>query len=168
MNNPVATSAAPSPRTQRRWVLPVAVVAVAVALAAGVLVAHARSTTSAIIPQGGEVRSAKVGARAPDGTFTTANGGQQSIASLRGHITLVWLVAGGCASCAASIPTVDQHLPQLQSKGVQVLTLGLYGAFDNGQRGVAQLTAFGRAAAGASVTRPGWTWAMPTEALSVA
>lgn len=153
---------------RRRWAMPMAVVALAVALAAGVLVAHARSTNSAINPQGGGLTLAKVGAAAPNGTFTTANGTQQTVASLRGHTTLVWLVASGCASCAASIPTVAQHLAQLQSKGVQVLTLGLYGAFANGKPGVAQLTAFGRAATGTNVTRPGWTWAMPTEALSVA
>jgi hypothetical protein len=168
MNARVPTDIAPSPVTRRRWTVPAAVVAVVVVLAAGVLVAHARSTSSATSPQGGGVALAKVGAPAPNGVFTTANGTQQTIASLRGHTALVWLVAGGCASCAASIPTVAQHLAQLQAKGVQVVTLGLYGAFDNGKAGAAQLTAFGRAAAGTGVTRPGWTWAMPSEALSFA
>jgi cytochrome oxidase Cu insertion factor (SCO1/SenC/PrrC family) len=168
MNAPDPTDTAPSPATRRRWTVPAAVVAIAVALAAGVLVAHHRATTSTISSQGGGVALAKVGAPAPNGTFTTANGTQQTIASLRGHTTLVWLVAGGCASCAASIPTVTQHLAQLQAKGVQVVTLGLYGAFDNGKAGAAQLTAFGQAAAGTNVTRPGWTWAMPSEALSFA
>jgi hypothetical protein len=168
VNTPHPTGPPPPVAARRRWVIPVAVVAVGVALGAGVLVAHARDTNSAISPQGGVAILAKVGAPAPNGTFTTANGTQETIASLRGHTTLVWLVAAGCASCAASIPTVAQHLAQLQDKGVQVLTLGLYGAFERGKPGVAQLTAFGRAAAGGDVTRPGWTWAMPTEALSVA
>lgn len=168
MNDPLPPGPVRPVPTRRRWVRPVAVVTVAGALAAGILAAHNRSTTSAISPQGGGVTLAKVGAPAPNGTFTIANGTQETIASLRGHTTLIWLVAGGCASCAASIPTVAQHLAQLQDKGVQVLTLGLYGAFDNGTPGVKQLTAFGRAAAGADVTRPDWTWAMPTEALSVA
>lgn len=168
MNTPLPPGPSRPVPARRRWVMPVAVVTGAVALAAGILVAHNRSTTSAISPQGGEATQAKVGAPAPNGTFTTANGTQETIASLRGHTTLVWLVADGCASCAASIPTVAQHLAQLQDKGVQVLTLGLYGAFEPGTPGVKQLTAFGRTAAGANVTRPGWTWAMPTEALSVA
>jgi hypothetical protein len=168
MNAPDPTDTAPNPPRRRRWTVPAAVVAVAVALAAGVLVAHARATSATVSPQGGGVALAKVGAPAPNGTFTTANGTQHTIASLRGHTTLVWLVAGGCASCAASIPTVAQHLTQLHAKGVQVLTLGLYGAFGNGKPGAAQLTAFGRAAAGTNVTRPGWTWAMPSEALSFA
>jgi hypothetical protein len=77
-------------------------------------------------------------------------------------------VANGCASCAVSIPAVAQHFAQLQADGVQVLTLGLYGAFGTGRQGAAQALAFGRSAAGTNVERPGWTWAMPTEALSVA
>jgi hypothetical protein len=168
VNAPHPSDTAPSPVTRHRSTVPAAVVAVVVALAAGVLVAHYRATSSATSPQGGGPSLAKVGAPAPNGVFTTANGTQQTIASLRGHTTLVWLVAGGCASCAASIPAVAQHLAQLQAKGVRVLTLGLYGAFDNGKAGAAQLTAFGDAAAGTGMTRPGWTWAMPSEALSFA
>lgn len=168
MNDPLPTGPPhPAPRRRRR-VLSAAVAAVAVALVAGVFVAHDRSTTTASRPRGDGVTVATVGAPAPNGIFTTANGTRETIASLRGHATLVWFVAGGCASCAASIPTVARHLTQLQDKGVQVLTLGLYGAFEPGERGAAQLAAFGRVAAGANVTRPGWTWAMPSEALSIA
>jgi hypothetical protein len=170
MNAVDPASTVSPPASRRRWKVPAAVVAVAVALAAGVLVLHARarSVSATISPQGGGAAVAEVGAPAPNGIFTTASGARRTIASLRGHTTLVWLVAGGCASCAASIPAVAHHLAQLQRDGVQVLTLGLYGAFDNGKPGVAQLTAFGRAAAGTNVTRPGWTWAMPSEALSIA
>lgn len=170
MNNPHPTGPArPVPGRRRRRALPAAVAALGVALAAGVLVAHDRSTTTASSRRGDGVTPAAVGAPAPNGTFTTANGTRETIAaSLRGHTTLVWLVAGGCASCAASIPAVAQHLTQLQDKGVQVLTLGLYGAFEPGERGAAQLAAFGREAASATATRRGWTWAMPSEALSIA
>ena len=105
---------------------------------------------------------------APNGTFTTPSGAPSTIASLRGKPTMVWFVAGGCASCAASIPAVAQHLGQLSSDGVRVVTLGLYGNFSTGKRGVAQLLSFGRAAAGTTITRPGWTWGMASAALSEA
>ncbi|MDA8073515.1 MAG: TlpA disulfide reductase family protein [Actinomycetota bacterium] len=105
---------------------------------------------------------------APNGTFTTPRGTSTTIASLRGKPTMVWFVAGGCASCAASIPAVAQQLGQLSSDGVQVVTLGLYGAFSTGKQGVAQLLSFGRAAAGTTITRPGWTWGLASEALSEA
>jgi hypothetical protein len=162
---------------RRRWAVPTTVVALAIAMAAGVLVAHARSNNTAPLATppagatasgGGPTATATVGQPAPNGTFTTATGATETIAALRGHATLVWLVANGCASCAVSIPVVAQHLAQLQADGVQVLTLGLYGAFGTGKQGAAQVVDFGRSAAGASVERPGWTWAMPSEALSMA
>ena len=105
---------------------------------------------------------------APNGTFTAPTGAAATIASLRGKPTMVWFVAPGCASCAASIPAVAQQLGQLSNDGVHVVTLGLYGAFSDGKLGVAQLLSFGRAAAGTTITRPGWTWGMASEALSEA
>lgn len=162
--------AGPPPRAKRhRKLVPATVVGAAVALAAGILIAHAHANNSpATANAGGAPAVAAVGSTAPDGTFTTTAGTQTTIASLRGHTTVVWFVADGCASCAASIPAVAQDLPQLTGHGVQVLTLGLYGAFGTGRQGVAQLLAFGRAADGGNVERPGWMWGMPSEALSVA
>lgn len=80
----------------------------------------------------------------------------------------MWFVAGGCASCAASIPAVSAHLQQLTGRGIQVVTLGLYGAFAAGKTGVGQLLSFARGANGGPVTRPGWTWGMASQALSMA
>lgn len=105
---------------------------------------------------------------APNGTFTTPNGATGTIASFRGKPTMVWFVAGGCASCAASIPAVAAHLGEITGHGVQVLTLGLYGDFPNGKGGVAQLLSFGQATAGSTVVRPGWHWGMASKALSMA
>jgi len=82
---------------------------------------------------------------------------------------MVWFVAGGCASCAASIPAVLAHFHQLRSTGLQVLTLGLYGDFAAGERGAAQLLRFGRVATfGRPITRPGWEWGMASKRLSLA
>ncbi len=107
-------------------------------------------------------------ALAPNGTFTTPDGATGTIASFRGKPTMVWFVAGGCASCAASIPAVAAHLGQITGLGVQVLTLGLYGDFPNGKSGVAQLLSFGQAAAGSIVVRPGWHWGVASKPLSMA
>lgn len=105
---------------------------------------------------------------APNGTYTTPSGRTATIAALRGTPTMVWFVAGGCASCAASIPAVASHFATLTHSGLRVLTLGLYGAFPPGRAGVAQLLAFAKAAAGASVERPGWSWGMASKPLSMA
>jgi peroxiredoxin len=168
MSAPLPPTAIPPASKRRRWVLPVAVVAFAIALAAGVLIAHGRAHAPAIDVVGAGSATAEVGAAAPNGTFTTTSGNRETIASLRGHSTMVWFVANGCASCAVSIPAVAQHFAQLEDYGVQVLTLGLYGAFDSGKRGAAELVAFGRDAASTNVQRPGWTWGMPSEALTMA
>lgn len=105
---------------------------------------------------------------APNGTYTTEAGTTATIASLRGEAVLVWFVAGGCASCAASIPAVSSHLAQIRATGVRVLTLGLYGDFPTGDKGVASLLAFGRSAAGRNVERAGWGWGMASRELSMA
>ena len=110
-----------------------------------------------------------VGTPAPNGAFTTPAGTIATIASLRGKPTMVWFVAGGCASCAASIPAVASHLAQLTGAGLRVLTLGLYGDFSSGKTGVAQLLSFGRSATfGGSIERPGWEWGMASKSLSLA
>jgi hypothetical protein len=116
----------------------------------------------------GPSRSASDAPVAPNGTYTTAAGTTAGIAALRGTPTMVWFVAGGCASCAASIPAVASHLDALTAAGLRVLTLGLYGAFAPGRAGVAQLLDFARAAAGAPVERPGWSWGMASKGLSMA
>ncbi|MGC8514114.1 MAG: peroxiredoxin family protein, partial [Acidimicrobiales bacterium] len=109
---------------------------------------------------------------APNGDYTTPTGSNVTIASLRGKPTLVWFVAGGCASCSASIPAVASHFAQLTSNGLQVLTLGLYGNFPQGKKGAVQLVTFGRAATAwgswGNIERPGWTWGMASESLSMA
>jgi hypothetical protein len=105
-------------------------------------------------------------ALAPDGTFVTVDGHQSSVARLRGRPVLLWFVAGGCASCAVSIPAVAQHLNQLSKEGVQVMALGLAGDFGPPGQALANLEQFARAAAGPAFGDRGWTWGMATESLS--
>ncbi len=114
-------------------------------------------------------RTSTVGTPAPNGAFTTPAGTIATIASLRGKPTMVWFVAGGCASCAASIPAVAAHFGQLRAARLRFVTLGLYGDFAAGKEGVAQLLTFGREAAfGKPITRPGWEWGMASKPLSLA
>lgn len=106
---------------------------------------------------------------APGGTFTTTSGHTANLDSyIGGHSTMVWFIAGGCASCAASIPAVVEHMHQLNGEGVRVVILGLYGAFYSGRQGATQLADFGSAASGMNITRLGWTWGVASEALSMA
>ncbi len=99
---------------------------------------------------------------APNGEYVTVQGGRASIAGLHGHPVLLWFVAGGCASCAVSIPTVAGHLQQLSAMGVRVITLGLPGAFGSGSEQLSNLQQFGQAAAGPAFHDADWTWGMAT------
>jgi len=159
----------------RRWVVAARALVVVLGLGAFALV---RTGSGATRPDTSRTRqvAATKHASAPatpvlNGTFTTASGTTATIASLRGTPTMVWFVAGGCASCAASIPAVAAHLDQLTEHGLRVLTLGLYGDFPSGRAGVTQLLGFGKSAARLareSITHPGWEWGMASKSLSLA
>ena len=107
-------------------------------------------------------------AAVPDGSVTLLDGRRTALAALRGKPVLVWFVAGGCASCAVSIPAVGAHLAAFHAARTQILVLGMYGAFGQGAKGTAQLAGFGRAAAGKSFASPAWTWGLASEQLTAA
>ena len=172
---------APEPRSRRRWAVGAGTVLLAAGLGAYALAGSGGGTVSAKVqPVASDHRASSVstspsaptstpGTPAPNGTFTTPSGTTATIASLRGHPTMVWFVAGGCASCAASIPAVAAHFHQLRAAGLRVLTLGLYGDFAAGDKGVTQLLTFGREAAfNELISRAGWEWGMASKSLSLA
>jgi|SRR5579884_2031637 len=105
---------------------------------------------------------------AQPGVVTLIDGRTTSLAALHGRPTLVWFVADGCASCAASIPAVGAHLSEFADAHTTVLVLGIYGAFGNGRQALAQLAAFGRSAAGTRFADPAWTWGVASPSLTEA
>lgn len=162
---PAATPGGPGPgrralRRSRVWVI----VAVVLALGAAVGVRAAIRGGPAAPP----AAAAAVGTAWPSGTYTLPGGRQARLASLRGHPVLVWFVAAGCASCAASVPAVAAHLGAFAKARTRILVLGLYGAFGQGAAGAAQLTGFGKAAAGKAFASPVWTWGLASERLTAA
>ena len=105
--------------------------------------------------------------RAPaNGRFALLNGRQTSLRAFTGRPLMVWFVANGCASCAASIPTVAQHLSAFAANKVRVLVLGIYGAFGQGSQAHTQLAEFGRSAAGHRFNSPVWTWGVASAGLT--
>jgi len=120
---------------------------------------------SATSPGTASTPAASVGQIAPNGTFTSLTGGTTTISSLLGKPLMVWFVAGGCASCAVSIPMVAQHLAQLHADQVTVVTLGLPDWFDPGAKGLQELQFFGKTAAHVTIPTTTWIWGMPTSAL---
>jgi len=162
-----------APRRGRRWAVVAGALVVALGLGAFALVGTRSAATSPRTSRAAQpvatTHASAPATPAPNGTFITGSGTTATIASLRGTPTMVWFVAGGCASCAASIPAVAAHFDQLRAAGLRVLTLGLYGDFAAGDKGVTQLLSFGREAAfNKPITRPGWEWGMASKTLSLA
>ncbi len=102
-----------------------------------------------------------------NGAFTTVAGNRVTVGQIRGdQPAMVWFVAAGCASCAASIPAVQQHIEQLTGDGLVVITLGLYRDFPQGESGAVALGRFADAAAPGALSHPDWVWGVASKALS--
>ena len=104
-----------------------------------------------------------VGHVAPNDTFITLAGAPGSVASLRGHPTLVWLVTTWCSSCQAGTQLLAQNIAKLQADGVRVVEIELYQ--DLGQAGPS-IGSFARTYAGAEATNPDWSWGVSSAALT--
>ncbi|WP_298211453.1 hypothetical protein [Ferrimicrobium sp.] len=101
-----------------------------------------------------------------NGSFETLNGEQQTLSSYRGHALMVWFIAGGCASCAISIPAVANQLHVLANDGITVLPMGLSGDFGPSEHALDKLEAFAKSAAGKAFHDTEWKWGMASAALS--
>ncbi len=105
----------------------------------------------------------KVGAPAPDVTFTTIDGRERRLAQFRGRPVMLWLFATWCPSCQAGAAAIAEHLTEMEQAGLQIIQLKLYN--DLGYPGPS-VQDFARA-----YTRPGhssrtWLWGDASEALS--
>ena len=86
-----------------------------------------------------------------------------TIASLRGHKTLLWFVATWCPSCQAGTQAMAGQAARLRAAGVQVAQVEDYA--DLGQPGP-PMAGFARQFAGAASRGPGWTFGTASEALT--
>jgi hypothetical protein len=146
-------------------------VAVAVVLGLGVALgarAAAGRAPAPAAPAAAGHRAAAPARPPGDGSLTLLDRRRVSLASLPGGPVLVWFVAGGCASCAASIPAVAAHLGAFTKAGTRVVVLGMYGAFGQDRQGTAELASFAKAAAGKAFASPAWTWGVASEQLTAA
>jgi thiol-disulfide isomerase/thioredoxin len=108
-------------------------------------------------------QNAAVGARAPNGTFTTSTGTTRTISSLSRRPTLLWFVSTWCSSCQAGTQTMASQIQVLARLHVRVVELEL--ADDLGQPGPS-ITAFARQLAGPAATNPDWSFGVASAALT--
>jgi hypothetical protein len=158
----------PSPaRPRRRVRLAVVLAGIILAAALGTWVVARDSSPRSATVSSQPTKTAARGAKA-SGSYTLLDGTGTDLAALRGQPTLLWFIASGCASCAASIPVVASQLPTFAAARTRILALGLYGAFDNGRTGLGELASFGRTYAHSAFSDPTWTWAMASAGLTTA
>jgi thiol-disulfide isomerase/thioredoxin len=120
---------------RRRWAVLGGVAVIVVGVILGVTLSSAgnspaKSSTmgSAASMRAGLKAAPQPGSIAPAGTFTTVAGQQESISSLRGAPTMVWLVTTWCPVCQAGTRAMTSGLAaKLATLHVRVVELELYG-----------------------------------------
>lgn len=156
-----ARQAARASRARRRrtgWIITLALI---VAVTGTILGLHLAAGPSSSGSTASPV--AVTGKPAPDGEFTNVAGQQISIASLRGHPTLLWFVATWCPSCQTGAQAMAQNINRFKAAGVNVVTLELYQ--DLGQSGPS-IDKFGSTLAGPDYNTPTWQFGTATAALT--
>ncbi len=149
-------------RSRRRWGIGATGVA-ALVVAGAILALHFASQPTRSASATASATGPVVGHVAPNGAFNTLAGTTASIASLRGHPTLVWLVTTWCTSCQAGTQLLAQNIGKLQADGVRVEEIELYQ--DLGQAGPS-IGSFATTYAGAKATSPDWSWGISSAALT--
>ena len=151
-------------RARRLWwagagaaVVAMAAVVVVIAVTAGGRNPTAGGTSTV----GGAVPAA--GSAAPGGSFTTVSGRTETIASLRGHKSLLWFVATWCPSCQVGTQAMAGQAARLRAAGIEVVEVEDYA--DLGQPGP-PMAGFARQFAGAAYHDPGWTFGTASPALT--
>ncbi len=97
----------------------------------------------------------KLGAPAPDMTFTTADGAQRRLSEFRGRPVMLWLFATWCPTCIAGTRAVAAELDGLKQAGIQIIQLKLYNNLGYPGPSVAD---FAMRYADSVAPSPDWLW----------
>jgi thiol-disulfide isomerase/thioredoxin len=135
----------------------VAGAAVLLAVAAGLSVASAGGSNSAV------TKATRATALTPDGGFVTTSGANLTVSSLRGQPTLLWFVTTWCASCQAGTQAMASQIATFAARHVRVVELEPEN--DLGQPGPS-ITDLGWQLAGAGYHNPDWTFGVASAGLT--
>ncbi len=105
----------------------------------------------------------KVGASAPDVTFTAIDGKGYRLAQFRGRPVMLWLFATWCPSCQAGAAAIAEHFTQMEQAGLQIVQLKLYNNLGYPGPSVQD---FARAYTRPGRSSPAWLWGDASESLS--
>ncbi len=124
------------------------------------------SSPTSSSPMAAKATSLNIGTSAPSGTLITTGGRTVSVASLRGKPTMLWFLVAGCASCVSSVPAVEKQIKTLQSDGIRIVSVDLYGDLPQTGEGRAEFSQFMGAVAKNTTSNPEWTWGLASKGLS--
>lgn len=141
---------------RRRWIGGTTALAAVAAIAALVVAADEGTSASP---------GAKIGQKAPNGTFTSPTGVERTISSLKGQPTLLWFVSTWCTSCQAGTQAMATQIQKFSDMHIRVVELEL--ADDLGQPGPT-ITAFAHQLAGPTAANPDWTFGIASTPLTAA
>lgn len=124
------------------------------------------SSPTSSSPMAAKATSLNIGTSAPSGTLITTGGRTVSVASLRGKPTMLWFLVAGCASCVSSVPAVEKQIKTLQSDGIRVVSVDLYGDLPQTGEGRTEFSQFMTGVAKNSTSNSVWTWGLASKGLS--
>ena len=139
-------------RHGRRFGVLALVAAVAYGLMTAVGPGHVTSRSAARAQTPATV---KVGAPAPDMTFTTTDGKEGRLSEFRGQPVMLWLFATWCPTCVAGTLAVAENFDELKDSGVQIIQLKLYNNLGYPGPSVED---FARRYAASIAPSPRWLW----------
>ncbi len=97
----------------------------------------------------------KIGAPAPDMTFTTVDGTERRLSEFRGRPVMLWFFASWCPTCTVGTVAVAQEIDQLNQAGIQIIQLQLYNNLGYPGPSVAD---FAKRYAGSVTPSSNWLW----------
>lgn len=146
---------------RRRWLWPTIIAAVLVLGVVAIRLHNAATQADQTQPKAHALPP--IGSAAPDEPFTSASGGQKTVASFKGKPALLWFVTTWCPSCQAGTQTMAKNIGTLRAEGVRVAELELYRDLGGHGPSIGQFRARYAGAAGGS---PNWRWGQASKAMS--
>jgi thiol-disulfide isomerase/thioredoxin len=83
-------------------------------------------TSAPSAAEAGEKAVLKLGAPAPDFSFTSRDGSAHKLSQFRGKPVMLWFFASWCPTCISSTGTVSRQFEQLTATGMRIIQLRLY------------------------------------------
>lgn len=97
----------------------------------------------------------KIGAPAPDITFTAVDGTERRLSEFRGQPVMLWFYASWCPTCQVGTVAVAGKLDQLKQAGIQIIQLQLYNNLGSPGPSVED---FAKQFASSVPRSPNWLW----------